>query len=215
MSEATPKPISKTYPSNANPALLSPTTYHIAGILTTVFGLTELPPSCTSVAVLWLLHPRLQTQDCMAPFAASCIHAWNARLQHHCADDPKGLIAVSFDQRNHGTREVDTLANESWRRGNPRHAQDMFSCFHGTALDTSQLITYLPAYAFPEGERQVTENMVFGISLGGHAAWHVVLGDPRVTREVCCVRGVRDARQQALRRLARTAEVSGDGSRAV
>lgn len=61
----------------------------------------------------------------MAPIAAASIHDWNSRS----ASKSKGLIAVSFDQRNHGTREVNALANESWRQGNPTHAQDMFSVF--------------------------------------------------------------------------------------
>ena len=41
----------------------------------------------------------------------------------------QGLIAVSFDQRNHGSRKIDELANQDWRSGNERHAQDMFSIY--------------------------------------------------------------------------------------
>lgn len=37
------------------------------------------------------------------------------------------MIAVSFDQRNHGSRLVDEVANAAWRQGNERHAIDMFS----------------------------------------------------------------------------------------
>ena len=47
----------------------------------------------------------------------------------HKGQSPTGLIAVSFDQRNHGTRKVDNLANEAWRSGNESHAQDMFSIY--------------------------------------------------------------------------------------
>lgn len=192
MKKAAPNPIENTY---ALPAPhLSSHTFHIAGILTTVFGLTELPPNTRETACLWLLHPRLQTQACMQPFAASTIAHWNERLrererererqagskQHH--PPPKGLIAVSFDQRNHGSREVDTLANEAWRHGNPRHAQDMFSQIHGTAADTSILLDYLAAYIFPEqGSIEISQNLVFGVSLGGHAAWQVLIRDARIT----------------------------------
>lgn len=100
----------------------------IAGIMTTVFGLDELPPQASDVACLWLLHPRLATQERMSGIASSAITDWNRRIRD--GNPPvKGLIAVSFDQRNHGARLVDPLANEAWRQGNPRHAQDMFAVF--------------------------------------------------------------------------------------
>lgn len=68
----------------------------------------------------------------MAGVATAVIDDWNQRLRSRAfppAAKIRGLIAVSFDQRNHGTRKVDALANEAWRQGNDRHAQDMFSCF--------------------------------------------------------------------------------------
>ena len=109
------------------PAGVSRKIYAIAGISVTVYGLEELPPQSTNVASLWLLHPRLATQERMADIAASTITDWNRRNQGNSS--AKGLIAISFDQRNHGARIVDPLANEAWRQGNPRHAQDMFSIF--------------------------------------------------------------------------------------
>lgn len=182
MPKTAPNPVEKTYA--LLPPHLSSKTFHIAGILTTVFGLDELHPNTRETACLWLLHPRLQTQACMQPFAASTIGSWNERVREGRAGSkqpPTGLIAVSFDQRNHGTREVDKLANEAWRNGNPRHAQDMFSQIHGTAADTSILLDYLEAYIFPEnGSVKITQNLVFGISLGGHAAWQVLLQDARI-----------------------------------
>ncbi len=178
-----PNPVEKTYA--LPPPHLSSKTFHIAGILTTVFGLDELPAGTKETACLWLLHPRLQTQACMQPFAASTISSWNERIREGRAGSSqpaKGLIAVSFDQRNHGTREVDKLANEAWRSGNPRHAPDMFSQIHGTAADTSILLDYLAAYIFSERDGvEITQNLVFGISLGGHAAWQVLLRDARIT----------------------------------
>lgn len=98
-------------------------TYPIAGIQTTVYGLDELPTQTSDIACLWLLHPRGGTQERMTGIGTTIITGWNSR------NPTKGLIAVAFDQRNHGTREVDPLANEAWRQGNPRHAQDMFSIF--------------------------------------------------------------------------------------
>ncbi|KAJ5594527.1 uncharacterized protein N7459_000735 [Penicillium hispanicum] len=187
------------------PVAVSQKVYAIAGISVTVFGLEELR-SQEEVACLWLLHPRLATQERMTDIAASSITDWSTRNK----DTPsaKGLIAVSFDQRNHGARMVDPLANESWKEGNPRHAQDMFSIFRelmpmhspyqreisnadhvqeGTARDTSLLMDYLACFIFPNGEYNISENLVLGVSLGGHAAWSCLLHEPRVTAGVVII----------------------------
>lgn len=122
----------------------------------------------------------------MAPLAAQILNGWNTHTsQGSSSKHSLGLICVSFDQRNHGSREVDQLHNQAWREGNPRHAQDMFSCFHGTATDTSQLINHLESYIFtsPSSPR-ITNHLALGISLGGHAAWHCILSDPRITAAV-------------------------------
>ena len=162
---------------------ISSQTFTIAGILTTVYGLNEVSPSTKEVACLWLLHPRLQTQATMGPIAAQAIHAWNKK--NNDIRSQKALIAVSFDQRNHGSRLHTPLANEAWRQGNPSHAQDMFSSFSGTAHDTSLLITYLPAYVFnTPSSPPITQHLALGVSLGGHAVWHSLLQDPRVTAGV-------------------------------
>ncbi|EON63224.1 hypothetical protein W97_02451 [Coniosporium apollinis CBS 100218] len=182
---ATPNPLEKTHGSS-HPSSISKQTYHIAGILTTVYGLDELSRDTQEVACLWLLHPRLQTQECMAPVAARTIIQWNNRIRDgRAGPSPKGLIAVGFDQRNHGSRQVDKVANEAWRGGNPRHAQDMFSIYHGTAVDTSHLLSYLPAYL--PLHLTVTTHLALGISLGGHSVWHCLLSDPRITTGVVVI----------------------------
>lgn len=125
---ATPDPMANTYSENPHP--VSKEAHCIAGILTTVYGLSELEADIHNVACLWLLHPRLQTQKCMEPIASSTINTWNKKLSRRKSKHgATGLIAVSFDQRNHGSREVDKLANEAWNSGNKRHAQDMFSAY--------------------------------------------------------------------------------------
>ncbi|KAK7517309.1 Alpha/Beta hydrolase protein [Phyllosticta citriasiana] len=167
----TPNPVESI---NEDP--VSQSTFTIAGILTTVHGLEELPPQ-SPVACLWLLHPRNQTHQCMSPIAAQAIRAWNSRKSD------QGLIAVSFDQRNHGSRQVDAVSNEAWRNGNPRHAQDMFSIYHGTATDTSLLLSYLPAYI----SLTPNQHLVLGISLGGHATWHCILHEPRISTAVSII----------------------------
>ena len=65
----------------------------------------------------------------MAALANDAISRWNARPEQQQGSQVKGLLAVSFDQRNHGKRKVDDLANEAWRAGNKRHAPDMFSTY--------------------------------------------------------------------------------------
>lgn len=119
----------KTYDSagRSKSIAMSQKVYAIAGISVTVFGLEELSPQASTIACLWLLHPRLATQERMTGIASAAIADWNGKTQGN--PSAKGLIAVSFDQRNHGSRMVDPLANEAWRQGNPRHAQDMFSIF--------------------------------------------------------------------------------------
>jgi len=179
-----------TASSIPHPEPISAAIYHIAGITTTVFGLSELPPGVTEVAVLWLLHPRLQTQACMAPFAAHLITSWNAHRsqgRRQTSNSKKGLIAVSFDQRNHGSREVSAIANEAWRQGNDQHAQDMFSSFNGTSVDTSLLIDYLGAYVFPADDIKIVQHVVLGISLGGHAAWHCLMRDSRISAAIVTI----------------------------
>ncbi|KAI9698890.1 MAG: hypothetical protein M1820_007311 [Bogoriella megaspora] len=174
--------------TGSDPSTVSKKTFTIAGIQTDVFGLEELPPSATEVACLWLLHPRKQRKETMTPVAMTSVQEWNNRVKDGRAGlSSKGLIAVAFDQRNHGTRLVDELANEAWRQGNQRHAQDMFSIYQGTGTDTSLLLDYLPAYAFPRGERQLTTNLVLGVSLGAHAAWHCIMNDSRFIAAVIVV----------------------------
>lgn len=131
----------------------------------------------------------------MAPLAAQSIHNWNSRRGNSAG---KGLIAISFDQRNHGSRLVDKMANEAWRQGNERHAQDMFSCYQGTSQDCSLLLTHISSY-LPQSLPQPSSHVVLGISLGGHAAWHSLLHDPRLTAGVVII-GCPDFQRLMLQR---------------
>src|SRR4051812_39334169 len=121
---STPNLLDKSYP--ASPRLVSAKSFHIAGILTDVYGLDELPKSCKSITCVWLLHPRNSSKQSMANMASAAITDWKQRAP---ADNKLGIIAVAFDQRNHGTRLVHQLANETRRHGNETHAQDMFRYF--------------------------------------------------------------------------------------
>lgn len=107
------------------PQPVSKQIFTVAGISVAVYGLDDLSPDVREVACLWLLHPRLQTQACMTPLAATTLTSWNKSEESKTV----GLLAITFDHRNHGSREVDPLSNEAWRSGNARHAQDMFSIY--------------------------------------------------------------------------------------
>ncbi|KAI0466712.1 hypothetical protein F4859DRAFT_289019 [Xylaria cf. heliscus] len=191
-----------------SPAAVSKTTLPIAGLQVDVYGLAELPVTATSVSCLWLHHPRLRRKEDMAYFANEMVSAFNASSRSASASPStstststfspaRGLIAVAFDQRNHGSRLVSEVANEAWRQGNATHAQDMFAIVSGTVLDTVHLLDVLEGYLFGAGggpgaspsaeARHIDSNLVFGVSLGGHSAWQLLFADPRVTAGVCVI----------------------------
>lgn len=121
MSSSPGNPLSNTHTTDEIPG----EEYTIAGIACTVYGLDKLPEDVQELAILWLLHPRLQKAATMAPIGAQAIDHWNQSR----ASGRKGLIAVTFDQRNHGGRMANKISNEAWRQGNERHAPDMFSIY--------------------------------------------------------------------------------------
>ncbi|KAK2750892.1 hypothetical protein FQN55_001464 [Onygenales sp. PD_40] len=181
-------PMVKTYGMSS--PKVSKKIFPIAGILCAVYGLDELPAHAKEVACLYLMHPRLINMDSMEGVAGYAIADWNQRLREgrvSPSQKDKGLIAVSFDQRNHGSRLVDKLSNEAWRQGNPRHAQDMFATFQGTARDVSTLIDFMDSYAFPTSDRKITTNLALGVSLGGHATWSCLLHEPRISSGVVII----------------------------
>ena len=123
-------PMVKTYESPT--PKVSKKTFLISGIIAAVYGLDEMPAEALEVSCLWLMHGRLGSKENMEGVACLAVADWNKRLRERrlvSSPQTKGLIAVAFDQRNHGSRFVDKLANEDWKEGNPNHAQDMFGIF--------------------------------------------------------------------------------------
>ncbi|KAI1744982.1 hypothetical protein F4680DRAFT_172070 [Xylaria scruposa] len=179
-------------PSTQHPAV-SKITLPIAGLQVDIYGLAELPATATSISCLWLHHPRLRRKEDMAYVADEVVSAFNASS----SASTRGLIAVAFDQRNHGSRLVSEVANEAWRQGNATHAQDMFGIVSGTVLDTMHLLDVLEGYLFgagdgpgasPSGEHRLIEShLVLGVSLGGHSAWQLLFADSRVTAGVIVI----------------------------
>jgi len=54
-------------------------------------------------------------------------------------------------------------------------------------MDTSHLLTYISAYIFPTSSHTINNNIVLGVSLGGHAAWHCVMHDPRISTAIVII----------------------------
>ncbi|KAI1491152.1 hypothetical protein F5X96DRAFT_489724 [Biscogniauxia mediterranea] len=207
-----------TNPTSPHPPI-SKTTLLIAGLQVDVYGLAELAPlPAPSVSCLWLHHPRGRRREDMAGIAQQVLGAYYY-YRNHNHNRARGLIAVAFDQRNHGSRAVvggeeQQRANGAWREGNPTHAQDMFGVVAGAVVDTALLLDALGGYLFvgagggPGGRsaaaaaaaaeegattttttagRRVDQNLVLGVSLGGHSAWQLLFAEPRVTAGVMVI----------------------------
>jgi len=115
-----------------------------SSLLVDVHGLEELPASTETISCLWLHHPRLQTRAYMADIAARCISAWNERQEE--TKSKRGLIALAWDQPNHGSRLTDPKKNDSWREGNETHAEDMFASIVQMVRDQKGLLYVYPAW---------------------------------------------------------------------
>ncbi|KAI1466165.1 uncharacterized protein F4812DRAFT_99042 [Daldinia caldariorum] len=169
---------------------VSRATWTVSGLQVDVYGLAELPAGASKVSCLWLHHGRLRSKGDMAPVANRILSAYHGK-----SSPGRGLIAVALDQRNHGSRLVDRRANESWVDGNETHAQDMFGFVTGTVMDTMNLIDMIESHLFGGdahvtnggGRRRIDQNLVLGISLGGHSAWQLLFADPRVTAGVIVI----------------------------
>ena len=106
---------------------------NIGGIPITVDGLEEVPPEATHVDMVWLLHGRGDRRQGMQNFAHPIVTSWRRRERRAGRDSKRlGLIAISFDQRNHGPRETEPMMSQGWTQGNERHAQDMAAIYRET-----------------------------------------------------------------------------------
>ncbi|KAK4104019.1 hypothetical protein N658DRAFT_419757 [Parathielavia hyrcaniae] len=180
-------------------------TVQMAGLLVDVYGLAELSTTASRVSCLWLHHPRTRSKADMADVAARFVAAWNSQA---ASDAPcpaqkggeggkekekekrRGLVALVYDQRNHGSRLVDDGANGSWREGNPMHAVDMFAVVQGMVADQRVLLDLMEAYLFHDdagSKRKVDQHVALGVSLGGHSVWQLMFADPRVTAGVVVI----------------------------
>ncbi|KAK1479903.1 hypothetical protein CCUS01_00457 [Colletotrichum cuscutae] len=131
------------------PPAVSRTTIHMSGLLCDVYGLEELVarekrPSAASC--LWLHHPRLRAKEDMEDIASRVISRWEENSSSSSSSSSvsgggsRALIAVAFDQQNHGTRTASATARDSWREGNKTHALDMWGMVSGMVADTKGLL---------------------------------------------------------------------------
>lgn len=176
------------------------TNRNIGGIAIQIIGLEELAHrnSQLPVGVLFLLHGRYgNAKESYLYLIANSVLAEAA--SHTPEEQARDLIVVLLDQRNHGDRVVDSQRNVGWKEStgevkttsngqidpqsldNASHLHDMYALYTGTVLDVSFLITHLEPLLFPNDERTIDKWMLAGISLGGHAAWHIGAHDPRVS----------------------------------
>ncbi|KAI0769162.1 Alpha/Beta hydrolase protein [Irpex lacteus] len=155
----------------------------VAGLPVTVYSERASAEKKGPVAILFFLHGRNGSAKSIEWVAEDTIKHIEHKRKHD--KEALDLIIVTFDQRNHGQRLVDEKANGAWKKGNnPRHAIDMYAIQTGTALDVSYLIDFLPSYLFPNGERQVSQWLLAGKSLGGHATWIGLTHESRISLAV-------------------------------
>ncbi|KAJ1302034.1 hypothetical protein OPQ81_000869 [Rhizoctonia solani] len=174
----------------------SKTDLSVGGIPIQVIGLKELNSPTEPVGVLFLLHGRLGSskQKYLTHIANSVLDEATSRPRERARE----VVVIILDQRNHGARIVDPDRNQGWKEtgqvtrlsngqvdpkslDNISHLHDMYTLYTGTVNDVSFLITHLQPLLFPHDERTIDKWMVMGISLGGHASWHIGTHDPRVS----------------------------------
>lgn len=198
-----------TDPSSSEPSV-SKRTILVAGLPCDIYGLEELasqqPSLPDHVSVLWLHHPRTRAKEDMAAFAARAVSGWHQRRSEN-SNLTRGLVAVVFDQRNHGGRLVEERANKAWRGGNQTHAVDMFGAISGMVRDTSGLMDLIGAHLKVEVEGilegrnteageggepvewkgEVDHHCLLGVSLGGHSAWQTLFAEDRLSTAVVII----------------------------
>ena len=92
------------------------TKVNVSGLETHVYGLDDVRKSNAHfVDVVFLLHGRTGKYQDVEPFALAILAEDKATAT---PDLQRGLIVVSFDQRNHGHRQISELGNFTWAEGN-------------------------------------------------------------------------------------------------
>ena len=97
----------------------------VSGLETHVYGLGDVLKSpASSVDVVFILHGRTQKWSDYEPMALAILAKDKVAST---TEVRRGLLVVSFDQRNHGHRQVSQVANQTWADGNELHASVLLS----------------------------------------------------------------------------------------
>ena len=150
----------------------------IGGLNVNIYGLDNLNQSKKlGIVCQFLLHGRGESQlgEIYKHIAEKCISE-----TYNTPDRERNLIVVTLDHRNHGSRFINEIYNQGWPK-NANHCIDMFSIQHGTSLDVSYLIDYLPSFLFPNDEHKIVDWACSGLSLGGHSTWLALKQDSRIS----------------------------------
>jgi len=139
----------------------------ISGLEVYIYGLGELVnKSNVEIGVLYLAHGRTRSYIDTEDQAHEVLDKYRQVPREKKVE----LIAVAFDMRNHGKREISKGSNLAWTEGNEEHALDILSIIDGSALDFALIMSYLPAY-LPQFTK--FHNIMSGVSLGGHICWRI------------------------------------------
>ncbi|CAK7216220.1 hypothetical protein SEUCBS140593_002802 [Sporothrix eucalyptigena] len=158
----------------------SKTTINIAGFHVHLYGVDELTPEQRKdTTVVFHVHGRTRTYK----DAEALSHELLSELRKQSTK--KGVVFATFDNRNHGTRAIDTISIVDWRSGNTTHGQDMLSTMDGIVADLQTTMKFLESYVV--GQFVPTQYIITGTSLGGHVAWDLLARDPRVDVAVIIV----------------------------
>ncbi|KAI4287684.1 MAG: hypothetical protein L6R35_003058 [Caloplaca aegaea] len=103
----------------------------------------------------------------------ACLWLLHPRLQTQACMEPLAAAAVSGWNERKESETMGLLAITFDQ--------------HGTASDTSLLMTYLSSYIFPSSDRAIVTNVVLGVSLGGHAAWQCLVHDMRISAAIIVI----------------------------
>ncbi|WFC99181.1 hypothetical protein MYAM1_001925 [Malassezia yamatoensis] len=179
--------------SLADPPEVSRRVLNIGGFIVNVYGLEYLAPIVddTTPNITLLIHMHGRTRSAM--MEEPLVKTYFAEVRSHITADPAGskndFLIASFDGPNHGNRTTLPMAQNGFSKGNLQFLMDQYAMIGtqgiltsvGDAYDASFLADFLPFYLFPMGERTITDFVVSGKSMGGHATYHVgtpLIGTP-------------------------------------
>lgn len=97
----------------------SRTEFVIGGIRVYVYGLPPTPVSAERASILYMAHQRTRTYKVTEGMAHEILHQYRSRSR---IEPKETLLAVTFDMRGHGEREISREANLTWKDGNEQHA---------------------------------------------------------------------------------------------